>query len=86
MTPMPPDGEGEAPGVLTMQRTPTATDPAGAVSAHPRAGPARGALAAAVVIGMIAAAIFQQGGFYPQMKGYSRAAMPSVEAEVDQPI
>ena len=62
---MSPDGEGDGPGVLTLQHRLTTTDAADGMPARPPAMSAGGALAAAVVIAMIAAAIVQQGGFYP---------------------
>jgi hypothetical protein len=65
MTLMSGDGGGEAPGMITLQRNPTASDTADASPVRPPGLSARGGLAAAVVIAMIAAAIFQQGGFYP---------------------
>lgn len=64
MTLTSPDGEGEAPGVLTLERDLGVTEPADSLAVRPPAIAAAGALAA-VVVAMVAAAIYQQGGFYP---------------------
>jgi hypothetical protein len=65
MTLMSGDGGGEAPGVLTLPCTPTEAESDGVVPARPPELSVGGGVAASVVIAMIAAAVYQQGGFYP---------------------
>jgi Glycosyl hydrolases family 43 len=64
MTPTSPDGKGEARGILTLERDPLKTEAAAGTAARVPVLATSGTLAA-VVVAMVAAAVYQQGGFYP---------------------
>lgn len=59
-----PGGEAESAGVLTLRRDPALPRPDEPRPEPSDAAPLGGALAA-VVVGMVAAAVYRQGGFYP---------------------
>jgi hypothetical protein len=64
MNSMVPGGETESAGLLTLERDPDLPEPAEPRPSPSGATPIGGALAA-VVVGMVAAAVYRQGGFYP---------------------